>query len=224
MPAPWLKVCGLTRPEDARLALDLGARYLGCVLVPTSPRSASLSQASEISSIAAGRLVMVVRDLPPETLEDLLEALQPAVLQLHGEESPGEVRRLRAAHPEVEIWKALALAPQVTEPEAELARLRTMARAYAAAGAAALLVDTRMAGGSGGSGQTCDWELAATLAREVELPLILAGGLKAENLAAAAAQVQPAGLDVSSGVEEQPGRKSRERLEALFAAWRGLTG
>jgi phosphoribosylanthranilate isomerase len=220
MPAPWLKICGLTRPEDARLALDLGARYLGCVLVPPSPRAVDVAAAVEIAGLAPGRLVAVVRDLPPETLEEVVTALQPAVLQLHGAETPGEVRRLRGTFPEVEIWKALSLQPVAEGLEAELAPLLAEAAAYAAAGAAALLLDTRTASGSGGTGQTGDWALAAAVVRAAELPVLLAGGLGPENLEAAAAQVQPAGLDVSSGVEARPGTKSSELLEALFAAWR----
>jgi phosphoribosylanthranilate isomerase len=176
--------------------------------------------AQALAAVAEGRLVVVVRDLPAAELEELLAAVSPAVVQLHGEEPPELVRALRAAHPEVEVWKVLAVAPAVEDPAAETERLLALTRPYAAAGVAAFLLDTQGPGGSGGTGQTGDWAVAAELARRLERPLILAGGLTPENLAAAAAQVQPAGLDVSSGVEEAPGCKSPARLAALFRALR----
>ena len=227
MATPWLKICGLTRAEDARLSLSLGARYLGCVLVPASPRCVTVPQAQALSAVAEGRLVVVVRDLPAAKLEELLAAVHPAAVQLHGEEPPELVHTLRTAHPEVEVWKVLAVAPaaehvllSTPDPAAETERLLALARPYEAAGVAAFLVDTQGPGGSGGTGQTGDWAVAAELARRLERPLILAGGLTPENLADAAAQVQPAGLDVSSGVEASPGCKSPARLQALFRALR----
>jgi phosphoribosylanthranilate isomerase len=95
--------------------------------------------------------------------------------------------------------------------------LLALAYVYEEAGAAAILLDTQGPSGAGGTGQTGDWRVVTELARSLDMPLILAGGLGPENVEAAATQVQPAGLDISSGVEEAPGKKSADRLRALFA-------
>ncbi|NLO73920.1 MAG: phosphoribosylanthranilate isomerase [candidate division WS1 bacterium] len=222
MATPWIKICGLTCVPDLHLALDLGARYVGCIWVPTSPRCVSLPRARELAGAAGDRLVLVVRNLPLPELGDLLAVLRPGVIQLHGEEPPDLARDLRAAHPEVVLWKALGVSPRAGDPTAETARLLALARAYEAAGVHGLLLDTQGSTGSGGTGQTGDWQVAAQLVRSLEVPLILAGGLCPENVENAARQVQPAGLDLSSGVESSPGKKSHERLEALFTAYKRL--
>lgn len=215
---PWIKVCGLTRPEDARLALDLGARYLGCILVPTSPRVVSRDQARVLREIAGSRLVVVVRDLLGNDLAEIVRVVEPGVLQLHGAEPPEQVAALREAHPEVEIWRVLSVPPAAEQPPECAAALVAEARRYLEAGAAAIVLDTITARGSGGTGQTCDWSVAAALVERLAGPVVLAGGITPENVTRAAAQVCPAGMDVGSGVEASPGIKSAERLRRLFEA------
>ncbi|HEY3398286.1 MAG TPA: phosphoribosylanthranilate isomerase [Armatimonadota bacterium] len=209
MPTPWLKVCGLRRPEDLLRAQAAGARYLGLIVeIPRSPRCVTLPEATALAALAPGQIVAVVADLPEERLAALVAALHPAALQLHGAETPAEVACLRVCFPGLELWKGVGLPVEAKQ-----------ARAYAEAGATALLVDTRTAAGLGGSGVACDWAAAAALVAAGPLPVILAGGLNPENLEEAARQVCPAGLDVSSGVEQAPGVKSEERLTALGEAW-----
>ena len=226
MPRPWLKVCGLTRAQDARLALAAGASYVGCLLeIPRSPRSLSLAAAAPLAEAAPGALVAVVENPSAAFLQTLASALHPAAVQLHGQESPQQVARLRAEFPGLVLWKALGLPAQEAgghAGQATLETLTTLAREYAEAGAAALLLDAQVGGRSGGTGRRCDWSLAAALAGAASLPVILAGGLNPENLEEAARQVRPAGLDVSSGVEEAPGVKSEALLAWLGEAWRRL--
>ena len=218
MATPWIKICGLTRPEDARLALDLGALYLGCILVPTSPRAVSLDQARALAEIAGPRLVTVVRNLPPEELAEIVSVLHPGVLQLHGEETPERVAGLRAAHPEVELWRVLALAHDSENPGEDCVELLAEAREYLAAGAHAIMIDTWTPKGSGGTGETCDWAIASNVVELLEGPVVLAGGITPEIVRHAVRLVRPAGLDISSGVEEAPGIKSPERVRKLFHA------
>jgi phosphoribosylanthranilate isomerase len=226
MPRPFLKICGLRRLSDLFRALELGARYCGMIVeAPGSPRSLSLEEAARLAAYIPGKIVAVVRDLPEARLREVLDALQPAAVQLHGHEPPALVAALRVAFPEVEVWRALGVPPRAEERSREVARLGEEAEAYAEAGAGAVLLDTAVAGGSGqaavsgGTGSCCDWEAAAELARSLPLPVILAGGLGPDNLVAAARTVAPAGMDVSSGVEESPGVKSADALERLFREW-----
>lgn len=223
MPRPWLKICGLREPEVLRLSLDLGARYVGVVVeVLRSPRSLDLTAAEELVRVCPERTVAVVQDLPEERLERVLAALRPGVVQLHGAEPPELVQRLRRVIPFARVWKALGIAPKVADLRAEVARLSARAAEYLAAGAEAIVLDSRSPAGFGGTGQPANWEVAAALVRRLACPAVLAGGLNAGNLRAAAQAVQPAGLDVSSGIEIAPGRKSPALLEQLFAQWRSL--
>jgi phosphoribosylanthranilate isomerase len=223
MPRPFLKICGLRRLSDLFRVLDLGAQYAGIITeIPSSPRSLPLAEAARLACYTPGRIVAVVRDLPEARLREAVEAMQPAAAQLHGQEPPELVAALREAFPQVQVWRALGIAPEAQDREAEIERLRGEAEVYRQAGAGAVLLDTRLPAGSGGTGVCCDWTVAAEVARTVPLPAILAGGLGPGNLAAAAREVAPAGLDVSSGIEESPGVKSTELLERLFAEWRRI--
>lgn len=223
MPRPWLKICGLREPQMLRQALHLGARYVGVVVeVPRSPRSLDLAAAEELLRVCPERTVVVVQDLPAQRLEQVLAVLRPGAVQLHGAEPPELVQQLRRDFPFVQVWKALGIAPEVADLTAAVARLSAVATEYLAAGAEVVALDSRTSAGFGGTGQTANWEVAAAVVLRLACPVVLAGGLSAENLRAAAQVVQPAGLDVSSGVETAPGRKSLALLEELFAQWRSL--
>lgn len=218
MPAPFAKICGMTRPGDIRLALSLGARYVGCVVdVPRSPRTVTPSGAAELASAASGALVAVVVDMPRESLCQLLADASPAALQLHGSEPPALISTLKREFPRVHLWRALA-----ANPDDDPAHLLASAREYLDAGADAILLDASVRGVSGGTGTPCDWDLAARVVAALPLPVILAGGLTPDNIAAAIQRVHPAGIDLSSGVEISPGIKCPQRLRALFQALEGL--
>ncbi len=223
MPRPWLKICGLRDPEMLRQALNLGARYVGVVVeVPRSPRSLDLAAAEQLVRICPERTVVVVQDLPAGRLEQVLAALRPGGVQLHGAEPPKLVEQMRRVFPFVQVWKALGIAPEVADRTEEVVRLGSAAAEYLAAGVEVVVLDSRTPAGFGGTGQTANWEIAAALVRRLACPVVLAGGLNAQNLRAAAQVVQPAGLDVSSGVEIAPGKKSPELLQQLFTQWRSL--
>lgn len=201
-----LKICGITRFEDAARCLDLGVEWLGLNFWPGSKRRCGEEVARRIVEEVAGRAVMVgvFVDADVEEMKRILDVTGVDLLQLHGDES---VERFDAMAPRA--FKALrATGPEVLE----------QARRY---GGEHLLLDAHMPGEVGGTGVTCDWELAAKLARV--RPLTLAGGLTPDNVAEAIARVRPVRVDVASGVESAPGLKDAELLEAFVAAVRGTT-
>ncbi|MGD8328347.1 MAG: phosphoribosylanthranilate isomerase [Acidobacteriota bacterium] len=196
------KVCGITNGEDAAAAIEAGADALGFVLWPGSPRAVTLDQAAAIAADLPADVwrVGVFVDAVSEEIAAAAERLELDFVQLHGDETP----QACAAAPRP-VWKALRFAPG-TAPETA----RELAEAYPQA---TLLIDARVAGEYGGTGEAADWEVAAHLAAERRV--VLAGGLHAGNVVAAVERVRPWAVDVSSGVESAPGRKSIDKLTAF---------
>lgn len=199
-----IKICGITRPEDARAAVENGADAIGLVFYPSSPRAVSLEQAEAIAAVVPPfvTLVALFVDECPEQVNAVLEALPVGLLQFHGEESPDYCRQF--ARPWI---KALRVRPDTD--------IGALARAYS--GARGLLLDAFQEGVPGGTGKTFDWDLAPA---GVALPLVLAGGLHPGNVAEAIAAVGPFAVDVSGGVEAAPGRKDPRRISEFVAAVR----
>jgi len=199
-----VKVCGVTRLDDAMCAMECGASAIGFVFWPDSPRAMTPELAAEIShAMPAGTLrVGVFVDPDPTLVATLVRTVGLDLVQLHGSEP---VSPFRAAG--VRLVKAVSL----HGPE-DVAAARRLPHDVTP------LVDARDGQRHGGTGKLANWTLAAELGRE--RPIWLAGGLRAENVRAAIRLVKPAGLDVSSGVESAPGIKDRARLEAFFEAVR----
>ena len=200
-----VKVCGITRPEDAELAAELGAWAIGFVLWPQSPRAADPGAAVAIAA-ALRRRVELVGVFVNATLDEIAHAadeLHLSHVQLHGDEGPAfcaEAGRRTGA----KVIKAVRVAGAADFQDLE--RYHTDLH----------LLDTAAKGLRGGSGRTWDWALAARRRRNV--PVILSGGLGADNVAAGIAAVEPWAVDVSSGVEASPGVKDPERMRAFMAA------
>jgi indole-3-glycerol phosphate synthase/phosphoribosylanthranilate isomerase len=201
------KVCGLTSPGDARAALAAGATHGGLVFAPASPRRVTLAAARPIAAAAPLAWVGVFTDAAPELVARHARELGLAAVQLHGAEDPATVAGVRALVPEgCEVWKAVpGRAPLPSRADR---------------GADRLLLDGGAPGGPpGGTGRRFDWAVLAGYAELGEA--LLAGGLDPAN-AAEAARWLPWALDVSSGVESEPGRKDAARLAAFFRARRRL--
>lgn len=201
-----VKVCGLTNAGDAEMAAGIGATYAGIIMAKRSPRSVSLVQADAIASAASkGGLdvVAVVQNQEVELASEAARVLSARAVQLHGNEDSAYINKLRRLLPrETEIWGAVGI-------DATVPRNRP--------GVDRILYDSRVNGESGGTGAAFDW---SRLKDRQELDsAVLAGGLNAGN-AARAAKVGAFALDVSSGVECQPGRKDRDKLVSFFAALR----
>jgi len=212
--APELKFCGLTRPEDALTAAGLAAAYAG-VIFAGGPRLLTMERAGEVLvdlPPSMGR-VGVFAEQDAGTVAACVAAVGLTVAQLHGPRPPADVRAVRQAAG-VPVWAVLRLAGGALPDEYE--RL-----AEAADG---IVVDALVPGRLGGTGATLDWEVLAESLRRRGRPrrLVLAGGLRPENVARAVALVAPDVVDVSSGVEAAPGLKDHARMRAFAAAARGI--
>ena len=196
-----VKVCGITRVDDALLAGDLGASAVGFVFWPRSPRYLDPAEARRIAARLPGDVapVGVFVDPSMEEVRQVVEQVGLAAVQLHGDEPPAFCRELP-----YRVIKAVG----VEEAAA------TRAAAVAVPEEATVLLDARDPERRGGTGRTVDWEIAAGIAAARRV--FLAGGLGPANARVAIRTVRPYGLDVSSGVESAPGRKDPARLRAFF--------
>lgn len=204
--ATRVKVCGLTRLEDARLAVDLGAWALGLIFYERSPRRCRTAEAERIAGFLRGR-AEVVGVFVNASLDDVVrrhERVGFSMLQLHGDEGPAYCATA-ARRTGVPVIKAAQVADR-GDVQA-LAAFREVDFH---------LVDARVAGLRGGTGQTVDPALLAD--RSSDLPLILSGGLTPANVGAAVEATQPFAVDTASGTEAAPGVKDPERLRAFFHA------
>jgi phosphoribosylanthranilate isomerase len=197
-----VKICGLTRHEDAAIAVDLGADAIGFVFWLKSPRAVTPHAVRSIVDRLPAfvtRVGVFVDASPAEVVETVLAAGLDAV-QLHGDEQFEDYRTVGArlirgvALDDDEAADRAALWPRDVTP----------------------LVDAADRERRGGTGQLADWTRAATLA--AKRPILLAGGITAENVTDAVRRVRPWAIDVSSGVEKAPGIKSSERMQQLFKA------
>jgi len=197
-----VKVCGIRSLEEAQASIDAGADALGFNFWPRSPRYIVPEAAREIvaglSPLVANIGVFV--NEARETIEAIASDLRLAAVQLHGDESPEFCASITAA----KTIKAL----RVTEDFAP--------QSIGRYSVSMILLDTGIAGSYGGTGSTFDWSVAAECARLS--PIILAGGLTAENVGEAISTVRPAAIDVCSGVEAEPGRKDLIKLRNFMLA------
>ncbi|HET7293302.1 MAG TPA: phosphoribosylanthranilate isomerase [Vicinamibacteria bacterium] len=201
----FVKVCGITSEEDARLVADAGADALGLVFWPNSPRAVGFEAARRIAAAAPPALVRVgvFVDAGAEAIARAVDEVGLDLVQLHGEERPELLEALPRR-----AWKALRVGDGLAAAD-----VAPWSRA------AGVLLDTRVAGTPGGTGRSFDWRLAAAVRDRIGF-LVLAGGLDASNVAEAVAAARPDGVDVSSGVERAPGRKDAAKLRAFVEAAR----
>ena len=207
-----IKFCGLTRAEDAEYAASLGAAYVG-VIFADSPRCVAPAAASAVIAGVRGRArtVGVFGPATVETIVTLASDVGLDVVQLHGDPSPGIVERVRPFF-DGEVWAAVRIA--AGELPTEAAALLGVADA--------IVLDAKIPGQLGGTGQAFDWEaVERTLdRRQVRARVVLAGGLNPENVGHAVRVVAPDVVDVSSGVESAPGIKDHARMRAFSDAVR----
>lgn len=211
---PEVKICGLTRREDAEVAAGAGADYLGVVLVPGTPRAVSVSQGREITRGLGGRVVGVMVNPSLEEAVAGAEGLKASVVQLHGDETPGFIQSLG----EVggwKIWKAL----RVRDPGALARQMSAFAPLVDG-----ILLDSWHPRHRGGTGEPFSWDDVAAIRSEFPrgTALIAAGGLNPENVREAIRHLKPSVVDVSSGVEASPGIKSRDKVVAFIRAAREM--
>jgi phosphoribosylanthranilate isomerase len=199
-----IKCCGMTRVEDALLAAELGADAIGVILTSRSKRQVSLQQARAIVEAMPPFVTTVALCMDDEAnfVQEIIDTVRPSMLQFHGNESDEWCKQFGQPY-----LKAIAMG----EGAAALYQLRDHPHA------AGLLLDGHGLGEPGGSGKLFDWSL---MPRDLKQPLLLAGGLTPENVAAAIHMARPWAVDVSSGIESAPGIKDPGKMRAFIAAVR----
>jgi phosphoribosylanthranilate isomerase len=207
-----VKICGLSTRETLDVALEAGADMVGFVFFPPSPRHLLLGAARELGRQAKGRATKVALtvDADDATFENIIETLQPDILQLHGHETTARLRDIKQKFG-LPLMKVLAV-----ETAADLALLP----GYAGV-ADRILFDARApkhATRPGGLGAVFDWRVLEQL--DLKLPFMVSGGLTAGNVAEAVRVTRAGGVDVSSGVERSPGIKDPEMIRAFIRAAR----
>ena len=207
-----VKICGLSTPDTLDAALDAGADMVGFVFFRPSPRNVSLETARGLSARVNGRARKVANTVDADdlVLAQIIDALKPDLLQLHGHETPERVGAVKQRFG-LPVMKALAI-----ETEADLAAIANYART-----ADRLLFDARPprnATRPGGLGKPFDWRLLED--RQLPIPYLLSGGLDPGNVAEALRITRAPGVDVSSGVERAPGEKDPDRIRAFIRAAR----
>jgi len=208
-----VKICGLSTPETLDVALDAGADMVGFVFFPPSPRHLGLGTARDLGKHVKRRAVKVALtvDADDATLADIVEVLQPDILQLHGRETVARLRDIKQKFG-LQVMKAVAV-----ETAADLVSLP----GYAAADR--ILFDAvapKEATRPGGLGAVFDWHVLENLG--LKLPFMVSGGLHAANVAEAVRVTRAGGVDVSSGVERAPGIKDPELIRAFIRAARAV--
>jgi phosphoribosylanthranilate isomerase len=192
-----VKICGITRVEDAELCAELGADFLGFIFVPSSPRYIEPDRAAEIASRVKGpKFVGVFRDESLDTMHRITHRANLDLIQFHGTEPDEDIHAL--GMPAVKAIRVGETLPDTSSYPS----------------AAWLLFDTFDAQREGGTGRRFDWSLLAMYSRVK--PFFLAGGLGPDNVGAAISLVRPDAIDVSSGVESEPGVKDHDKLRNLF--------
>lgn len=200
-----VKICGITRPEDARQAVGLGAWAIGLIFHDPSPRRCDLAVAEEIGIELRRRIELagVFVNRPLDELAQVAERCSLSILQLHGDEGPAYCREA-ARRTGARVMKAVRV------------RDASTVRALAAWRVDLHLLDAHVEGARGGTGETFNWELAG--AHPGRVPVVLSGGLTPDNVGAGIAAVRPFAVDSASGTEAAPGRKEPAQVVAFFRA------
>jgi phosphoribosylanthranilate isomerase len=202
-----VKICGITRLEDALVAVDLGVDALGLVFYAPSPRNVTIATAADIARQipAFVSVVGLFVNAEPSFVEEVIANVGLSLLQFHGDETPEDCERFGLPY-------IKAIRVKADTNLVQYARDFTSAKA--------LLLDTYTEGVAGGTGQMFDWNLIPSA---LPKPVILAGGLQANNVAQAIRQVKPYAVDVSGGVEATKGIKDAQKI-AAFMQQVDLTG
>ncbi|MFT6051028.1 MAG: phosphoribosylanthranilate isomerase [Halioglobus sp.] len=199
-----IKICGITAPEDASMAIASGANAIGLVFYPDSPRAVTIDDAVKIAAVVPPfvSIVALFVDESASVIRAVLESVPIDVIQFHGDESADFCQQFGRP-----FIKAIRVKPGLDLPG--LCATYWMARG--------VLLDTWQEGVPGGTGKAFDWQLASM---NLSLPVIAAGGLTDSNVAAAIKALRPSAVDVSGGVERSPGIKDQAKITRFVAAVR----
>ncbi|GAB6077088.1 phosphoribosylanthranilate isomerase [Desulfurobacterium crinifex] len=195
-----VKICGITNLEDALTATEAGADALGFILYSKSKRFIKAKDVRKIT-LNLPPFILKVGVFVNEDPRNVLEILSYAHLdfaQLHGDETPEECEYI-GANRVIKVFRLKEIA-EIEKIEPYIGKIR------------AILLDTYSKDSFGGTGKTFNWEIARAVKERFDIPVILSGGLNPENVAKAIREVNPYAVDVSSGVETEPGKKDKEKV------------
>ena len=214
-----VKICGITSIHDAQLAANAGADYAGVLVdVAVSERTRSTAQAVEIASESPIPTVLLLYNRTTSDIQAVVSQVRPFAVQLLGQEPPEQVEALKNTVT-CQLWKSVYL-PAGKPENVDMPAVRAEMKAYQDAGADFLLFDSVDMSLEkpryGGTGKTCDWNIAAELIAESPLPVFFAGGIRPENVKAAIETIRPHGIDLCSGVEASKGVKDPQKLVQLM--------
>ncbi|MBH0097272.1 phosphoribosylanthranilate isomerase [Psychrobacter sp. NZS113] len=206
-----VKFCGFTQLSDIQTATQLGVDAVGLVFYPPSPRAVTLAQAQILSTAVPAfvSVVALVVNMPQDELVELADNVPFDIIQFHGDESPEQCQQLAST-----VNKRWIKALRVNADTDSAASVRAQIDEFAQAGASSILLDAYHQHKYGGTGARFDWSL---IPQDSSLPIILAGGLDAENIAATL--VLPVyAVDVSGGIEIDKGKKDPAKMRAFMKA------
>lgn len=202
------KICGITRPQDIQAAVETGADAIGLVFYEPSPRNVSIQLAKQLAQLipAYVNIVGLFVNATPEQVAQVLDQVPLDILQFHGDETAEQCQQI-AQYNKRRWYKAIQVKPDLDNLEI----IQTI-RQYQQAGASAMLLDAWHPELKGGTGHSFDW----TQFPKLDIPLILAGGLKPENVEDAIQMTQAYAVDVSGGVESAKGVKDQQLIEKFM--------
>ncbi|RKG39448.1 phosphoribosylanthranilate isomerase [Acinetobacter rongchengensis] len=202
------KICGITRPQDIQAAVEAGADAIGLVFYEPSPRNVSIELAKQLAQLipAYVNIVGLFVNTTPEHIAQVLDQVPLDILQFHGDETAEQCQQI-AQYNRRRWYKAIQVKPDLDNLEI----IQTI-RQYQQAGASAMLLDAWHPELKGGTGHSFDW----TQFPKLDIPLILAGGLKPENVEEAIQMTQAYAVDVSGGVESAKGIKDQQLIEKFM--------
>jgi phosphoribosylanthranilate isomerase len=198
-----VKICGITREEDAQFVIDAGVDAIGLVFYEKSPRFVTIPQADGISRLCPAFVsrVALFKDADRQFIESVLEQVEIDLIQFHGSEEAAFCEQFGRPY-----IKALGMKSE----QSDVGYLNSCVEHYRSA--KGLLLDGHAPGEAGGTGDTFDWSVVGS----INMPVILAGGLTPDNVKQAIETVQPYAVDVSSGVESSPGIKDKAKVTAFM--------
>ena len=205
----WIKICGVTRNRDALLAAELGADAIGLVFYANSPRALVATQISNVVANVSGSVSVIGLFVNPtrEEVEVVLDTGLVDVLQFHGAEDEEFCNSF-----DIPYLKAFQV-KDIQSLDSTLSKYRT---------ATYILLDSYSGKKMGGTGQKFDWSIGENIVRNLGQKVVVAGGLRPENIKDAVIRMNPFGVDVSSGVESSPGLKDAEKLRKFIEGARSV--
>lgn len=206
-----VKFCGFTQLDDVNTAVQLGADAVGLVFYPPSPRAVTLIQAQTLSAAlpAFVSVVALVVNMAQDELIELANNVAFDIIQFHGDETPEQCQQLASV-----VNKRWMKALRINAEQDTVESVHACIDSFAAAGASSILLDAYHPHKYGGTGVRFDWSL---IPHHSSLPIILAGGLDADNVAATL-DLPIYGVDVSGGIEIDKGKKDADKMRAFMKA------